>query len=128
MQTNYLTTLTPLRGIAAILVVVFHSNLMLGAFIPTGYTHLIDDGWLWVDFFFVLSGFILAYVYTKDFSQSVKRSAYWKYMGSRFARVYPLHFFTLIICAGLAMIIRSKADGLDPFFADFFNPGAVPAS
>ena len=51
----YLTTLTPLRGIAALLVVIFHSNLMLMPFLPMGSRHFIWAGWLWVGFFFVLS-------------------------------------------------------------------------
>ncbi len=65
----YLTTLTPLRGIAALLVVIFHCNLMLNPFIPAGYTHLIESGWLWVDFFFILSGFIISYVYGRYFRE-----------------------------------------------------------
>ncbi|HEX5168460.1 MAG TPA: acyltransferase [Cyclobacteriaceae bacterium] len=126
--TPYLTTLTPLRGIAALLVVVFHSNLMCAQFIPQGYTHIVDSGWLWVDFFFVLSGFIMFYVYGKNFKERVDRSGYLKYVGARFARVYPLHLFTLIVCFVTAVIIVRRADGLDDFFAEMINPGALPAS
>lgn len=124
----YLTTLTPLRGIAALLVVIFHSNLMLAPFIPQGYTHLIDSGWLWVDFFFVLSGFIMFYVYGKNFKQGFNRHHYLKYVGARFARVYPLHLFTLIISFIIAVLVVYFADGLDPFFAEMINPSALPAS
>jgi peptidoglycan/LPS O-acetylase OafA/YrhL len=101
MQTSlrpYLTTLTPLRGIAALVVVVFHSNLMLMPFMPISKPHFITAGWLWVDFFFVLSGFIISYVYGENFKGSVSAASYWKYIKSRFARVYPLHFVTMIWC------------------------------
>ena len=72
----YLTTLTPLRGIAALLVVIFHSNLMLMTFIPWDKPHFIKASWLWVDFFFVLSGFIISYVYGSNFKNSITLSDY----------------------------------------------------
>ncbi|HEX6889851.1 MAG TPA: acyltransferase [Chryseolinea sp.] len=128
LSNRYLTTLTPLRGIAALLVVIFHSNLMVMPFMPPGYTSFVSGGWLWVDFFFVLSGFIIFYVYGKNFEASVPRNAYWKYIGARFARVYPLHFFTLIWCTVCTIIINSLANGMDPFFASIFDLNAVPAS
>jgi peptidoglycan/LPS O-acetylase OafA/YrhL len=124
----YLTTLTPLRGIAALLVVIFHSNLMLSTFIEPFGANFIASGWLWVDFFFVLSGFILCYVYGSNFSTGVTPASYWKYMKARFARIYPLHFITLVWCFGCAIIIRYYASGLAPFFDQMFSlPSAVPS-
>lgn len=125
---RYITTLTPLRGIAAILVVVFHSNLMLETFIPPGITGIVEEGWLWVDFFFILSGFIMMYVYGESFQTSIKWSGFIKYTGARFARVYPLNFITMLIALALAVYIRHIADGLDPFFDSMLNPWAAPAS
>jgi peptidoglycan/LPS O-acetylase OafA/YrhL len=125
---SYITTLTPLRGIAALLVVIFHCNLMVTSFLPPGYTSIISMGWIWVDFFFVLSGFILAYVYSQDFKYKFSKSNYWNYIKARFARIYPLHFFTLILALAGVLVIRSFADGLDPFFADMLDPTATPAS
>lgn len=124
----YLTTLTPLRGIAALLVVVFHSNLMLMAFMPPGHTHFIENGWLWVDFFFILSGFIMSYVYGHKFQSGVAGPEYRRYLGARFARVYPLHLFTLVWAVICCTAIVRWASSLDPFFADMFNPRAAPAS
>lgn len=127
-QRPYLTTLTPLRGIAALLVVIFHSNLMVMGFMPPGYTRLLDFGWLWVDFFFILSGFIMCYVYARDFEHAVTRGSYWKFIGARFARVYPLHLFTLLWASIMTAIVLSYARGLDPFFEEMFNLGAIPSS
>lgn len=119
----YLTTLTPLRGIAALLVVIFHSNLMLMPFVePFAKPNRINAGWLWVDFFFVLSGFIIFYVYGDSFRNSITTGSYWKYIKARFARVYPLQFFTLLWCLLCAIIILHYADGVHPFFWDAFNP------
>ncbi len=124
----YLTTLTPLRGIAAIFVVIFHSNLMFQTFLPPGYTQFIDSGWLWVDFFFVLSGFIMCYAYRKYFSDNVSRANFKKYIGARFARIYPLHFITTIWAFIVSVIIVKLTSGpLDPFFAEVFNLKALPA-
>jgi peptidoglycan/LPS O-acetylase OafA/YrhL len=125
---RYLTTLTPLRGIAALLVVIFHSNLMAMPFLPPGYTSFVSGGWLWVDFFFILSGFILFYVYGKDFQQGIQRKSYWKYIGARFARVYPLHFVTLIWCSVCTIFVLSLSSGLHPFFKGIFDLKAIPAS
>jgi peptidoglycan/LPS O-acetylase OafA/YrhL len=125
----YLTTLTPLRGIAALLVVVFHSNMFLIPFAPALSSHFIENGWLWVDFFFVLSGFIIAYVYGANFRGAVSGTNYKKYIGARFARVYPLHLFTLVWAALCAWYIRSKATGdIDPVINVVLNLKAVPAS
>ena len=121
----YLTTLTPLRGIAALLVVIFHSNLMLMPFLPMGKPHFIWAGWLWVDFFFVLSGFIISYVYGDAFKDSLTSGDYWKYIKARFARVYPLHFVTLIWCVICAIIILHYAEGVAPFFQDMLSPSAA---
>ena len=124
----YLTTLTPLRGIAAIIVVIFHSNLILKTFVPRGESNFLWAGWLWVDFFFILSGFILSYVYSDTFTISVSKSKYWKYIGARFARIYPLHLFTLIWSLLCTLLIRYYAAEMDPFYAALYNPEATPSA
>src|SRR5450432_1063232 len=113
-KTIYLTTLTPLRGIAALLVVIFHCNLMLMKWLPDGYTQLITSGWLWVDFFFVLSGFIMSYVYAKYFFEGCTWEDYKKFIGARFARVYPLHLITTVWAFIVVLLIVHKATGFDP--------------
>ncbi|WP_158600216.1 hypothetical protein [Fibrisoma montanum] len=40
----YLSTLTPLRGIAALLVIIFHSGQMLAPLADPSVTHLIANG------------------------------------------------------------------------------------
>ncbi len=70
--------LDSLRGLAAIGVAVFH-------FVTSG------QGYLAVDFFFVLSGFILTHSYLYR-EQKVNT---FEFAGYRLARLYPLHIFTL---------------------------------
>ncbi len=55
LRKKEIVLLTPMRGIAAILVVLYHTRLMLPNF---SYGFLFEKGYLWVDFFFILSGFI----------------------------------------------------------------------
>ena len=57
------------------------------------------EGYIGVTFFFVLSGFILAYVYQEKLSS--KRISVRKFYLARWARIYPLHILTLIIAIPL---------------------------
>lgn len=90
----YFPNLTPLRGIAALLTVVFHVGLMVAPLVS--HSNLLNRMYLMVDFFFVLSGFIMCHVYGKLFSTGISAAAFKKFAIARFARVYPLHFITLL--------------------------------
>ncbi len=127
-QPAYLAALTPLRGIAALLVVVFHAGIFIGPIVDPTTTRLISSGWLWVDFFFVLSGFILTHVYGGFFRENVTWQAYKKYMLSRFARVYPLHLATLAVAVALIVLMRVLAGNLMPIMHTMFDLGSIPAS
>ncbi len=101
----YLSNLTPLRGIAALLTVIFHVDLMFGMggdmLLKFEDSMLINRLYLMVDFFFVLSGFIMLHVYGPGFSDAVTISAFKRFTVARFARVYPLHFVMLAYCVVL---------------------------
>ncbi|MBL7696842.1 MAG: acyltransferase [Chitinophagaceae bacterium] len=101
MSTRYLSNLTPLRGIAAMLTVIFHVDIVLslfqGALIDRNSSQLISRMYLMVDFFFVLSGFIMCHVYAKNFETSVNGQSFKKFTIARFARVYPLHLFSMLL-------------------------------
>jgi peptidoglycan/LPS O-acetylase OafA/YrhL len=95
--------LTSLRGIAALIVVVFHFSyyaLPSTGVVLSSYSNFFRNGYLCVDLFFILSGFIMAHVYLDRFYLGVSKSNYWDYLRSRFARIYPLHLFTLaaLVC------------------------------
>lgn len=109
MKTNsYLTNLTSLRGIAALLTVVYHVDLMLGngggLLLRTADSLMFSRLYLMVDFFFILSGFIMLHVYGTSFSRGVTSAAFRKFTLARFARVYPLHLATLLYCVALYAI------------------------
>ncbi|HLA58321.1 MAG TPA: acyltransferase family protein, partial [Puia sp.] len=68
---KYLSNLTPLRGIAALWVVVFHFSEIVAKFVSTQYSRLLTKGYLMVDLFFILSGFIMIHVYRKKFQSGL---------------------------------------------------------
>jgi peptidoglycan/LPS O-acetylase OafA/YrhL len=66
-----------------------------------------------VSFFFVLSGFILTYVYPKlEGGRAVVR-----FFVARFARVWPAHVFTLVLVVILGMHLKAVGAAADPTVA-----------
>ncbi len=88
--------LTSLRGLAALLVVFFHVKHYLLAFSEEFWFWFVKNGFLAVDFFFLLSGFILAYTYHARMSDLTLQK-FFTFMGLRFARIYPLHLLVLLL-------------------------------
>ena len=89
--------MTPLRGIAAIWVICFHYVVVYFGFHPEKYSGVLNKGYLAVDMFFMLSGFVLSHVYWRTFAsdQADVGRNYWSFIGARIARLYPLHLFNL---------------------------------
>src|SRR5216683_6430 len=72
---SYLSNLTPMRGIAALLTVIFHINFFIGYGLePAPGSTIMHDMYLMVDFFFILSGFIMSHVYGHRFTIQVMKS------------------------------------------------------
>jgi peptidoglycan/LPS O-acetylase OafA/YrhL len=84
-------SLTALRGIAALWVVLFHYQGHI-SWVPG--LEVIRQGTIAVDIFFTLSGFILVYVYGEEFNLP----NFWL---KRFARLYPVHLVTLLVATVL---------------------------
>lgn len=113
-KNQYLPALTALRGIAALWVVLFHMDVItfyreLGPIVPHAWTGLITQGYLWVDFFFILSGFIICHIYGEQLSGKVQLNKIKPYLLARFFRIYPLHLFTLIVLIALVMVVATFA-------------------
>jgi peptidoglycan/LPS O-acetylase OafA/YrhL len=101
---KYLSNLTPLRAIAAIWVVVFHIQVISFRFVFPQQTKVLFKGYLMVDLFFIMSGFIICHVYQQSFEAGIALGNFRKFIVARFARIYPLHFFTLAILIGFIAI------------------------
>ena len=77
-----------LRGMLAVLVLLYHAPF--DSFI-TG--NFLRNGWIAVDIFFVISGYVIALNFLNlNNLQSVK-----KFILRRFFRLYPLHFIMLLV-------------------------------
>lgn len=74
-------TLDGLRGIAAIAVMIYHRR----SWSPSG--HLLEHAHLAVDFFFLLSGFVIAHAYER---RLLTRMSIGEFMRARLLRFYPL--------------------------------------
>jgi len=89
--------LTAIRGIAAWWVVVFHFREALPVGTPDFIRRLSDRGYLAVDLFFILSGYVIALNYGHWFAAgafSIRR--YRQFLARRLSRIYPLHLFMLL--------------------------------
>lgn len=90
-----LGSIQALRGIAAVSVVAFHTHLILaqpeyGGLNIFGWLSL--KGWLGVNFFFVLSGFIIYLAHASDIGRPERAS---RYFWRRATRIYPLYWILL---------------------------------
>lgn len=85
-----------MRGLAAVAVAIFHAHVILARPEYGGFTILpsiATKGWLGVNFFFVLSGFIIMFAHANDVGRPDRIANYvWK----RFSRVYPVYWIFLI--------------------------------
>lgn len=116
--------LTGLRGIAAITVFFAHTRETLESRglplqVPELVRRLFLSGGRQVDIFFVLSGFILALIYRDWFAESLSKQTYIEFLRRRFARIYPLHAFMLllVLCFVLAahFLHANTANGLERY-------------
>jgi peptidoglycan/LPS O-acetylase OafA/YrhL len=101
--------LDALRGICAVLVVLYH-------FSSNGYIAqlpIVQNGWLFVDYFFVLSGFVISHSYGARLSEG--RVSVGKFMGLRIGRIYPLHLFILLGFVALELLLVLGGDAIGRF-------------
>jgi peptidoglycan/LPS O-acetylase OafA/YrhL len=98
------------RGIAALAVTAFHLSLLLGdpRYLGTPVLYWLTwRGNLGVDFFFVLSGFIIFYAHEQDIGRPERLTAY---LRKRFIRLYPVYWiYALGMCLLLALGLGSAA-------------------
>lgn len=93
---SYLSSFEGLRGVAALGVFVYHFHHIAAFDALTNYAPtFFSQGWIFVDLFFVLSGWVMAHVYFLKLSQK-QWSDVLNFMTARVARLYPLHIVVLI--------------------------------
>jgi peptidoglycan/LPS O-acetylase OafA/YrhL len=107
---DQLPSLTALRGVAAFWVVIYHYSVQCFSSLDvTEYTHIFHKGYLAVDMFFMLSGFVLTHVYHRKFLDDVSGN-YRGFVVARIARIYPLHLLILILFVATALAASWSGD------------------
>ena len=81
---THIATLDGIRGVAALLVVMFHADPFFG--------QLVSGGYLAVDMFFVLSGFVIEHAYGQKLRGGMNL---WMFTKLRLIRFYPLYLLGL---------------------------------
>jgi peptidoglycan/LPS O-acetylase OafA/YrhL len=98
-----LPALTPLRGLAALTVLLYHAGIVSTGHPGAAPPGLFRRGYLAVDLFFLLSGFVLAHVYGRRLAEDRSRAALAKFLWARFCRIYPTSLFAatvFVLCLG----------------------------
>ncbi len=98
-----LAALTGARGVAAWFVVLYHIRPGLSATASPALMTVLGKGYLAVDFFFMLSGFVLWLTYGEHIRAEGLREVP-RFLGRRIARIWPLHMVILAAAAALALI------------------------
>lgn len=102
-QVRQIDNITGLRGFAAISVMLLHIRSGQLADSYGWFAFVFANGGYGVDVFFILSGFILAYVHGQDFANGVTMRGARDFLIARLARIYPVHLFMLIM---VALVLR----------------------
>lgn len=109
-MTSYIRSLDGVRALAVALVMLFHFQL-------------VDSGWIGVQIFFVLSGFLITRILLHEKHQSLGfylKRFYWR----RAVRIFPLYFTYLLLISLLFLFVptpESTTDKLPYLYTYTFN-------
>ena len=102
MPAQRLATIDCLRGIAALAVVWYHCTVGSGI-IHGGWLYRSGEfGWLGVEMFFVISGFITPYSLHRA---GYRTSDFPRYLAKRIARLDPPYFACIFLCVALSYLV-----------------------
>jgi peptidoglycan/LPS O-acetylase OafA/YrhL len=128
LRQKEIRSLTALRAVAAAMVFAFHYSQSPAHALPPGFPRVIfQQGYIGVDLFFVLSGFILTVRYFGEVSEH--QFSVGKYFQRRVARIYPLYFTIL----ALTLLLTHTAPHItnltltQGFFLNYFGSGISTA-
>jgi peptidoglycan/LPS O-acetylase OafA/YrhL len=116
-----LAALTGIRGVAAWFVVLYHVRLGAAWALPEPAVAILGKGYLAVDLFFMLSGFVLWLNYA-DRLRAGGIGETTVFLARRIARIWPLHVFML--AGAVAFVLATAAAGRPP--SDHYPWGELP--
>ncbi|MBI5847661.1 MAG: acyltransferase [Nitrospirae bacterium] len=122
----------------AIAIVIFHFGTKVIPFSLEPFKRLLEKGSLGVSYFFLLSGFVMAITYySEQATKQIDKKAFWI---SRFARIYPLYLFSLLLTLAVDLFMRvpilkgplllhvALLQAWGPKYVSSFNPPAWAVS
>lgn len=104
-QPDNRTALNVLRGLASIVVVIYHLRYF-SDFPWFEKMPWIKLGFMGVDFFFVLSGLIISHVYLQAMGD--RRESYLHFLYLRIARIFPIHFLIMFAMLAVSILLNAK--------------------
>jgi peptidoglycan/LPS O-acetylase OafA/YrhL len=110
-RTSHIASLDGLRGLAVLLVLMFHFSWSFPE--NTGFTatlkHYIWSGWMGVDMFFVLSGYLITRGLVKESVHSTGKrlKLFW---ARRAFRIFPLYYIVLIAGTVVCLAIGKQSE------------------
>lgn len=111
LKTKKILSIESFRGVAATLVVLTHANLFLTLSEKNDHYSVLKYGTIGVDFFFVLSGYIIFYAHYTDIGRG---NSFQRFVWRRWSRVYPIYFI-------LTLAVISMKLAYHPFSAHITN-------
>lgn len=117
---NRITVFIPIRGIAAVLIVLSHMNFIWEK-VPTFY--FLSNGNFNVILFFMISGFVLMFRYDDSMNEKITFNIYFAFLKKRLKKLYTLYIssqivFFLFVIAGEFFL---KKGGIQVFIKYFFQ-------
>ena len=98
-QPSYFEAVDVLRGFAALSVVVYHfiEHFNWTAFPTSGPLLWFRAGWMGVDLFFVISGFVVGLSAFSEIDRCGSWHFQWPFFARRVVRITPLHYLTMLV-------------------------------
>lgn len=114
---QYNPALTSIRGLLALWVVIYHAHLYLHDYLRLPFSYSVlgtftEKGYLAVDAFFLLSGFILSHVYHHRLTLPTPAKALYLYWWARVGRIFPLHGVVLTAYVTVQLAFNGLADNV----------------
>jgi peptidoglycan/LPS O-acetylase OafA/YrhL len=123
-ESGHLLHLDALRLIASAGIVVLHVATFLDAgTVSDRIANSTKSFSLFVDMFFTVSGFVIAFVY---FAKVIDTKSYFSFLRKRIARLGPLHWLTLAIFVAIGL--AAHFFHIQVNHAELYNPRCFPAN
>ena len=111
---NFIPTIDGLRALAVISVVIYHAKFQFNG------SYILQGGFLGVDIFFVISGFLISKIIHSEIDKTNDFSFYNFYI-KRFKRLFPAIFLIIILTTVTGFVILSPKSFLDLAYQSLFT-------